>query len=138
MRDTLSCSGLDFILTASTILHTRSYRHRAGFVHQPAEVVQARTARTSRTTIRVVPELTSTQAKDAHVGVVKAYALPPKPQTPALPSDLAGELAAYDASEPTKADVKPATTELKSDAADGPEAFLELLEADVPEPAHHH
>ncbi|KAI0338557.1 hypothetical protein BDW22DRAFT_1409444 [Trametopsis cervina] len=76
------------------------------------------------------------QAKDAHVGVVKAYALPPTPQAPALPSDLASELAAYDASEPTKAEVK-ADAAATPDASLGPEAFLDMLEADVPEEHHH-
>jgi len=42
-------------------------------------------------------------AKDAHVGVVKASSAPSVPSAPALP-DLASELAAYDATEPTRAD----------------------------------
>ena len=58
--------------------------------------------------MRSAPLLTPSlvQAKDAHVGAVKAYSLPPKPQPPALPTDLASELAAYDAAEPTKAETK--------------------------------
>jgi F-type H+-transporting ATPase subunit h len=42
------------------------------------------------------------QAKDAHVGVVKAFSAPALPSPPALP-DLATELVAYDATEPTRA-----------------------------------
>ncbi|KAI0697763.1 ATP synthase complex subunit H-domain-containing protein [Cytidiella melzeri] len=76
-------------------------------------------------------------AKDAHLNAVKAYALPPKPQAPTLPSDLASELAAYDASEPTKAEVKAEATPA-SHTAEGPEAFLDMLEADVPEDKGHH
>ncbi|KAI0759653.1 ATP synthase complex subunit H-domain-containing protein [Irpex lacteus] len=76
-------------------------------------------------------------AKDAHLGAVKAYTLPPKPQAPTLPSDLASELSAYDASEPTKAEVKVEASPAEH-AGQGPEAFLDLLEADVPEDNHHH
>jgi F-type H+-transporting ATPase subunit h len=81
--------------------------------------------------------LNNLQAKDAHVGAVKAYSLPPKPQAPAVPADLASELAAYDATEPTKAEVKAETTSVQ-DSSQGPEAFLDMLEADVPEDNHHH
>ncbi|KAG5643185.1 hypothetical protein DXG03_001389 [Asterophora parasitica] len=76
-------------------------------------------------------------AKDAHVGVVKSYALPPTPKTPALPTDLASELAAYDAAEPTKAQVveAAATTE---EGASGAEAYLSFLEQDLPKVEAHH
>ncbi|KII83684.1 hypothetical protein PLICRDRAFT_119204, partial [Plicaturopsis crispa FD-325 SS-3] len=79
-------------------------------------------------------------AKDAHVGVVKAYALPPAPQPPTLPSDLAAELSAYDAAEPTKADaapVKAAGQEHAAAGAAGADAFLAFLEADVKAEVHH-
>ncbi|KAI0084289.1 ATP synthase complex subunit H-domain-containing protein [Irpex rosettiformis] len=76
-------------------------------------------------------------AKDAHLGAVKAYTLPPKPQAPAAPTDLASELAAYDASEPTKADVKVEAAPAEH-TGQGPEAFLDMLEADIPEDNHHH
>ena len=77
------------------------------------------------------------QAKDAHVGAVKAYSLPPKPQPPALPTDLASELAAYDAAEPTKAETKVAAepvVEGKNEA----EAFLELCEREPNQDHHSH
>ena len=79
------------------------------------------------------------QAKDAHVGVVKAYSLPPKPQAPTLPADLASELAAFDAAEPTKAEVKAAPAATSETATSGGDAFLEFLEADLPvkDEAHH-
>ncbi|KAJ7482193.1 ATP synthase complex subunit H-domain-containing protein [Mycena galericulata] len=84
-------------------------------------------------------------AKDAHVGVVKAYSLPPAPKAPALPSDLASELSAYDASEPVAAaSASPASAAFGADSSHhhaeadgGAEAFLELLEADVPPEGHH-
>lgn len=76
------------------------------------------------------------QAKDAHVGVVKAYSLPPSPVAPALPSDLASELSAYDAAEPTKAEVAVASGSAE-DAA-GADAYLTFLEADLPKPEAHH
>jgi F-type H+-transporting ATPase subunit h len=77
------------------------------------------------------------QAKDAHVGSVKQYSTPAAPKPPSVPSDLAAELSAYDAADPTRAPVK-------VDAASGehvgqsPEEFLEALEADeVVHKAHH-
>ena len=76
------------------------------------------------------------QAKDAHVGVVKAFSSPALPSAPALP-DLASELAAYDATEPTRATVADVATGHGEPAA-GAEAYLEFLEADeVQEEAHH-
>ncbi|KAF9017663.1 hypothetical protein BDZ89DRAFT_1094241 [Hymenopellis radicata] len=66
--------------------------------------------------------------KDAHVGLVKTFSAPIAPQAPTLPSDLASELSAYDASEPTLAEVKAATTLSETDVAGG-----------SPKPeAHHH
>ena len=76
------------------------------------------------------------QAKDAHVGVVKAFTSPALPSAPALP-DLASELAAYDATEPTRATVADVSSGHGQPAA-GAEAYLEFLEADeVQEEAHH-
>ena len=75
------------------------------------------------------------QAKDAHVGVVKPFSSA-LPSVPAL-SDLASELAAYDATEPTRTTVADVTTGHEKPAA-GAEANLEFLEADeVQEEAHH-
>ncbi|KAF7291100.1 hypothetical protein MIND_01253100 [Mycena indigotica] len=73
-------------------------------------------------------------AKDAHVGVVKAYTLPPTPKAPALPTDLASELSEYDSSEPATS-----TADIKASAPisdGGAEAFLEVLEADVHDEHH--
>ena len=76
------------------------------------------------------------QAKDAHIGVVKAFSSPAYPSSPALP-DLASELAAYDATEPTCAPAADPPTGHGEPAA-GAEAYLEFLEADeVQEEAHH-
>jgi F-type H+-transporting ATPase subunit h len=73
--------------------------------------------------------------------VVKAYTMPPTPKAPALPTDLASELSAYDASEPAPAVVEKAATSTADHHAEladgGAEAFLELCEADIPEEGHH-
>ncbi|KAI9430065.1 hypothetical protein H4582DRAFT_2087712 [Lactarius indigo] len=75
-------------------------------------------------------------AKDAHVGAVKAFSAPSSPSVPALP-DLATELAAYDATEPTRADATDVSPAHGGSAA-GAEAYLAFLEADeVQEEAHH-
>lgn len=77
------------------------------------------------------------QAQDAHVGVVKKYSLPPIPQAPLLPTDLASELAAYDATEPTTVNTTPAQTSESEEGAGGAEAYLAFLEQDLPKPAVH-
>jgi len=76
-------------------------------------------------------------AKDAHVGVVRTYAQPPSPVAPSIPSDLAAELSAYDAAEPTRAEIVAASGET-ADAAGGADAFLSFLEQDLPKPEAHH
>ncbi|KAF8430590.1 ATP synthase complex subunit H-domain-containing protein [Boletus edulis BED1] len=79
-------------------------------------------------------------AKDAHVGSVKVFTSPTAPKPPVLPADLAAELAAYDAAEPTKADVEAVkhTGLSGEEVGGGAEAFLSFLEADVkPAEAHH-
>ena len=78
------------------------------------------------------------QAKDAHVGVVKAYALPPVPQPPTLPADLAGELSAWDATEPTFAAQAAPAAEGEVAAPTGADQFLAFLEADEPKHEAHH
>jgi len=78
----------------------------------------------------------NTQAKDAHVGVVKAFAAPATPSVPTLP-DLAPEHAAYDTTEPTRATTTDAPT-AQGEPAAGAEAYLAFLEADeAQEEAHH-
>ncbi|KAF8064219.1 ATP synthase complex subunit H-domain-containing protein [Lyophyllum atratum] len=78
----------------------------------------------------------SAPAKDAHVGVVKAYTLPPTPQPPTVPTDLASELAAYEAAEPTKADTGPAAA--VEELASGADEYLSFLEQDLPKEEAHH
>jgi F-type H+-transporting ATPase subunit h len=78
-------------------------------------------------------------AKDAHVGVVKAYSTPSVPKPPTLPTDLSAELTAYDASNPTvdtKAEVKSEFAEAGAEG-EGAEAFLQFLEKDIPKVEHH-
>jgi len=78
--------------------------------------------------------------KDAHVGLVKTYSAPSQPKPPVLPSDLASELSAYDASEPTKVEVSgKAATSHTEDVGTGADAYLSFLEQDLPkaEEAHH-
>ena len=79
------------------------------------------------------------QAKDAHVGVVKTYSAPSPPKPPVLPSDLASELAAYDATEPSKAEVTTKATTSQTEVGTGADAYLGFLEQDLPkaEEAHH-
>lgn len=72
--------------------------------------------------------------------MVKAYTLPPAPKAPALPSDLASELSAYDAAEPATTHVEKAKGtdgHAVPQTDGGAEAFLELLEADLPKDDHH-
>ena len=66
---------------------------------------------------------------------MKAFSSPALPSVPAL-SDLASELAAYDAMEPTRATATDVSTGHGEPAA-GAEAYLEFLERDVQEEAHH-
>ncbi|KAK7029859.1 ATP synthase complex subunit H-domain-containing protein [Favolaschia claudopus] len=78
-------------------------------------------------------------AKDAHVGVVKSYSMPPTPKAPALPTDLASELSAYDASEPVQAadaTAAPSAGQHATVSDGGAEAFLEACEATVHEEHH--
>jgi len=76
------------------------------------------------------------QAQDAHVGVVKDFVAPATPKAPALPADLASELAAYDAAEPVSDAVVNTTT--SEDGPTGADAFLSFLEADPPKAADAH
>lgn len=78
------------------------------------------------------------QAKDDHVGVVKNYTSPQVPKAPLLPDDIASELVAYDAAQPTIADVVAPTSASEESGAGGAEAFLAFLEQDLPKPAAHH
>jgi len=80
----------------------------------------------------------SHQVKDAHVGAVKKFTLPPSPKSPALPTDLAAELEAYDAQEPTAAAPAVQATSATEEATDGAEEFLAFLEQDLPKVEHHH
>jgi len=83
--------------------------------------------------------LTTIQAKDAHVGAVKTFTQPPAPSAPAVPTDLASELAAYDAAEPVKAEAAPiAKASTTEETTGGADAFLSFLEQDLPKPVHHH
>ena len=79
-----------------------------------------------------------TQAKDAHVGVVKEYLSPSIPKAPVLPADLASELAAYDAAEPSVAEAAAPTSVSDESGGGGAEAYLTFLEQDIPKPVHNH
>ncbi|EDR09442.1 uncharacterized protein LACBIDRAFT_234095, partial [Laccaria bicolor S238N-H82] len=76
--------------------------------------------------------------KDAHVGVVKQYSLPPTPKAPAPPADLASELSAYDATEPTVVVETKATESSEGAGEGGADAYLAFLERDLPKVEHHH
>ncbi|THH07241.1 hypothetical protein EW145_g3518 [Phellinidium pouzarii] len=80
-------------------------------------------------------------AKDAHVGVVKSFHAPSAPQMPSVPADLAADLAAYDAAEPSLAEApatKAAHVSMSDDTGSGAKEFLAFLEADLPKPEVHH
>lgn len=64
--------------------------------------------------------------------------MPPTPKAPTVPADLASELAAYDASEPVVAAAEPKVAAVSEQGVTGAEAFLETLEADVPQAEGHH
>ncbi|KAF9054085.1 ATP synthase complex subunit H-domain-containing protein [Panaeolus papilionaceus] len=77
-------------------------------------------------------------AQDAHVGSVKKFSLPPAPKTPALPTDLASELSAYDSAEPSIAEAPKAAEATTETGATGADAYLNFLEQDLPKVEHHH
>ncbi|KAJ3715681.1 ATP synthase complex subunit H-domain-containing protein [Lentinula raphanica] len=78
-------------------------------------------------------------AKDAHVGVVKTYSAPAAPKAPTVPSDIASELAAYDASEPVSTSQPAPQSSGGEETVSGADAYLSFLEQDLPKPeAHHH
>ena len=70
---------------------------------------------------------------------MKTFTQPPAPSAPAVPTDLASELAAYDAAEPVKAEAAPiAKASTTEETTGGADAFLSFLEQDLPKPVHHH
>ncbi|KIM29276.1 hypothetical protein M408DRAFT_328935 [Serendipita vermifera MAFF 305830] len=79
-------------------------------------------------------------AKDAHVGAVREFSQPKTPAPPSVPADLASELSAYDAAEPSLAPksadsaAAPTSTEGKL----GGPALLKFLQEDLPADDHHH
>ncbi|KAH9919040.1 ATP synthase complex subunit H-domain-containing protein [Fomitopsis serialis] len=77
-------------------------------------------------------------AKDAHVGVVKQYSMPPTPKPPVVPADLASELTAYDATEPVEGAPKAAAAGAPEQLTTGADTFLTFLEADEPKAEGHH
>ncbi|KZT54742.1 hypothetical protein CALCODRAFT_375226 [Calocera cornea HHB12733] len=77
------------------------------------------------------------QAQDAHVGIVKEFKAPAVPAAQALPSDLAAELATYDASAPDLADVVPVTSHASPQAGMTTSQFLEMIEEDEHDEVHH-
>lgn len=69
---------------------------------------------------------------------MKQFSSPPSPQAPVVPTDLASELSAYDAAEPTAA-FAPSTTSASSEETEGgAEQFLGFLEQDLPRKSAHH
>ena len=65
--------------------------------------------------------------------------MPPAPKAPAVPSDIASELAAYDASEPGVASEPAPKASATEETVSGADSYLSFLEQDLPKPeAHHH
>ncbi|TDL27020.1 hypothetical protein BD410DRAFT_741411 [Rickenella mellea] len=78
-------------------------------------------------------------AKDAHVGAVKNINIPHPPEAPAPPTNLAAELSAYDATEPSLAPAPSAKGAVVADEmGTGAKSFLNFLEQDLPRPEAHH
>lgn len=69
---------------------------------------------------------------------MKTYAAPSAPKPPSTPSDLASELAAYDAQEPDVAEPVAAKSSVDDGVGGGAQEFLAHLEADIPVEVHHH
>ena len=70
---------------------------------------------------------------------MKPFAAPSAPQPPSSPVDLASELAAYDAAEPTlAASTTSKTADIADDTGSGAKEFLAFLEKDIPKVEHHH
>ncbi|EIW68742.1 hypothetical protein TREMEDRAFT_63203 [Tremella mesenterica DSM 1558] len=76
------------------------------------------------------------QAQDAHVGLVRNYTAPSPPQAPALPTDLASELAKFDSEEPIIGQTS--ATPKKEEEGESADAFLTFLEKDQPKEEVHH
>ncbi|KAG9013732.1 hypothetical protein FRB94_001294 [Tulasnella sp. JGI-2019a] len=77
-------------------------------------------------------------APDAHLAHVKTFAAPSAPKPPTSPSDLASELAAYDAQEPDIAQPTVAKSSVEDGVGGGAAEFLSHLEADIPKEEAHH
>lgn len=115
-------------------------RSRSGHLHPRNKILQANTGCKQDSFVPYhsnPPIITVKQAKDAHVGVVKTYSSPTAPTVPSIPSDLATELSAYDAVEPTRAEAVSTPSDMQVGAG-GAEAFLSFLEQDLPKPEVHH
>ena len=68
---------------------------------------------------------------------MKSYSAPAVPKAPAAPTDLAAELSAYDAAEPTSTPVKAAGA-TEGSGSGGAMEFLAFLEQDLPKADAHH
>jgi F-type H+-transporting ATPase subunit h len=69
---------------------------------------------------------------------VKQFSSPASPQAPAVPHDLASELSAYDAAEPTVASAPSTGSASSEENEGGTEQFLSFLEQDLPRKSAHH
>lgn len=71
---------------------------------------------------------------------MKSFQAPTAPKPPTAPTDLASELAAYDAAEPTLADAPaaPSAAAIAQGEVGGADAFLHFLEQDHPKAEAHH
>ncbi|CAG7851156.1 SubName: Full=Related to CIPB-Lentinula edodes {ECO:0000313/EMBL:CCA75120.1} [Serendipita indica DSM 11827] len=113
--------------------------------YKPAPKVHCSSTFLRRTKMLKHDLLSNEKAKDAHVGAVREFKAPAVPEAPSLPGDVAAELSAYDASEPTLAPKSgaPAATSTteghgKADGKLTGPALLKFLEQDLPKEEHHH
>ncbi|BEJ12136.1 hypothetical protein CspHIS471_0205960 [Cutaneotrichosporon sp. HIS471] len=73
---------------------------------------------------------------DAHAQHVRSFAAPATPAAPAVPSDLAGEMSKFDATEPTLGNTA-TPTQAAAETGGSAQEFLEAMEADLPKNTDH-
>ncbi|CAK9786506.1 hypothetical protein CC85DRAFT_326092 [Cutaneotrichosporon oleaginosum] len=77
------------------------------------------------------------KSADAHAQHVRSFAKPAVPAAPAVPSDLAGEMSKFDATEPTLGNNAAPTQAAAAESGGSAQQFLEAMEADLPKNEHH-
>ncbi|KAK8846797.1 hypothetical protein IAR55_005885 [Kwoniella newhampshirensis] len=76
--------------------------------------------------------------QNAHVGAVRSFSAPNPPSAPSLPTDLASELAKFDAEEPTIGGSAPKAAAASTEGGESADEYLAFLEKDLPKHEAHH